>query len=362
MRKVAKGFLALLCTTFATQAFAQEYETLETVTTQSYVSMMPYAVDQDSNRVINDDGGVGVRVLYGRVIKENWYWEGQFADNTLETGVNGATDYYQAHLGLDIAYRFGDEEGYRPFVLVGAGAVYDDVFPVRSDRPQDDDVSLFFNVGAGFISREIGRAGVRVRGEVRYVSSQFDAGFDDWHYGIGIELPLGRTNIITRIRTEQPMQNRVRVQTVATQPADSDGDGVVDGIDRCPNTLKGAQVDQFGCVKKQVLQLDGVFFESNSSQLRAASAPALKKLTEFMKGQPDAKVEIAGHTDSVGAASYNKMLSQKRADKVKASLTGRGIDASRMKSVGYGESQPLTTNETSEGRAQNRRVEFRIER
>ena len=71
-------------------------------------------------------------------------------------------------------------------------------------------------------------------------------------------------------------------------------------------------------------------------------------------------VEIAGHTDNVGDATYNLKLSQERADAVKAELTKLGIDEARLRSVGYGEDFPIADNETEEGKYQNRRVEFRI--
>ena len=79
-----------------------------------------------------------------------------------------------------------------------------------------------------------------------------------------------------------------------------------------------------------------------------------------LKRNPELKIIVAGHTDNVGDSGFNRELSQKRAEAVKAYMIGRGIDSSRLTARGYGDSQPSTSNETSEGRAKNRRVELRI--
>jgi len=76
--------------------------------------------------------------------------------------------------------------------------------------------------------------------------------------------------------------------------------------------------------------------------------------------QPELNVEIQGHTDSIGSAAYNLNLSQRRADAVKAYLISQGVNASTLTAKGYGKTKPISSNETAEGRAQNRRVEFEV--
>jgi outer membrane protein OmpA-like peptidoglycan-associated protein len=103
-----------------------------------------------------------------------------------------------------------------------------------------------------------------------------------------------------------------------------------------------------------------VFFDFDQAELKNESKPDLNRAIAFLKQNPGINVEIAGHTDSVGTESYNKKLSQDRADAVRQYLTQGGIEARRMKSIGYGESQPVADNGTEEGRARNRRVEMRV--
>ena len=79
-----------------------------------------------------------------------------------------------------------------------------------------------------------------------------------------------------------------------------------------------------------------------------------------MQDVPTLKIELSGHTDNIGNDEYNLNLSQRRSDAVRLYLTSRGLDKSRVSAVGYGESKPVDTNETSEGRANNRRTEFEI--
>ena len=107
--------------------------------------------------------------------------------------------------------------------------------------------------------------------------------------------------------------------------------------------------------------LRNIYFDFGKATFKEESYAELSKLENMMKQNPGVQVEIAGHTDNVGSATYNKNLSQLRANAVKNFLTSKGIDARRVKSVGYGEEKPLATNDDeTEGREFNRRVEFKI--
>jgi outer membrane beta-barrel protein len=147
-------------------------------------------------------------------------------------------------------------------------------------------------------------------------------------------------------------------------PIDSDGDGVYDGIDQCPGTRPGVAVNSVGCEilfdeERKTLVLGDINFEFDSDKLTAESEGILDSVAESLAHFAKARVEVAGHTDSKGGESYNLGLSQRRADAVKAYLVGKGIDASRMETRGYGESAPIADNSTEEGMAQNRRVELK---
>ncbi len=104
--------------------------------------------------------------------------------------------------------------------------------------------------------------------------------------------------------------------------------------------------------------LDGVLFEFNKSVLRADSAPALERAQTAILAMPDVAFEIQGHTDNVGTAEYNRTLSQARAQSVTRWLVEHGVPAARLTSTGYGKAHPVASNDTPEGRAQNRRVEL----
>ena len=148
---------------------------------------------------------------------------------------------------------------------------------------------------------------------------------------------------------------------------DSDGDGVVDRLDKCANTPKGVKVDATGCPlakklfqeEKASLVLEGVNFETNSAVLTAGSTAVLNKVVASLKAWPNVRVEVAGHTDSVGRAAYNKTLSEKRAESVRAFLAAAGIGGSRLEANGYGEEMPIADNSTKAGKAANRRVELK---
>ncbi len=140
---------------------------------------------------------------------------------------------------------------------------------------------------------------------------------------------------------------------------DSDGDGVVDSKDKCPGTSAGVKVDYKGCPEPVVLK--GVNFENDSAVLKPKAKSILNDVAKSLKKRPDVKVTVAGHTDGRGSAEYNKMLSQRRADSVRKYLISAGVKASALKAKGFGEEQPVTTNDTSAGRAENRRVELRMQ-
>lgn len=156
---------------------------------------------------------------------------------------------------------------------------------------------------------------------------------------------------------------------------DKDNDGVADNLDACPE-LAGPRNNK-GCpvkteikerekvpVERQELQLNTAFnnivFENGKAVIREVSFNTLDQLTQLLKENSTWKLNISGHTDNVGEDAANKSLSERRAEAVRTYLIGKGIDASRISSEGFGETIPLKSNDTPEGRSANRRVEFRI--
>ena len=140
---------------------------------------------------------------------------------------------------------------------------------------------------------------------------------------------------------------------------DGDGDGVVDSKDKCPSTPAGRAVDNYGCSLATEYKLERVNFEFDSAKLTPDSTASLNEAVQILKRHSDLKVEIAGHTDSVGNDDYNMGLSKRRAQSVADYLIANGATAANIFVKGYGETDPVADNGTKEGRAANRRVELR---
>lgn len=143
---------------------------------------------------------------------------------------------------------------------------------------------------------------------------------------------------------------------------DTDGDGVADGEDRCPNTPVGTKVNALGCAEKQSFEIRlDVKFRSSTAELTKDSEAGLVELAGILKAFPEVRVELQGHTDSSGTSARNRTLSQARAQAVKSRLqTAHGIAASRLEAKGYGSSQPLERETDAASRAKNRRVTAKV--
>jgi len=154
-------------------------------------------------------------------------------------------------------------------------------------------------------------------------------------------------------------------------PLDSDGDGVYDGLDNCPDTPTGARVDASGCQISEIeyemldtgkLRLQGVNFVTGSATLEPSSYPTLDQTGEILSRWPQLRIEVGGHTDSRGSDELNRSLSENRAQAVADYLLWRfpQISSSQLRVRGYGETTPVASNSTAEGRALNRRVELTV--
>lgn len=189
-------------------------------------------------------------------------------------------------------------------------------------------------------------------------------------YGIGI------SGWLPRKKQKKEINNAYQPLLVSvTQPTgDRDHDGINDVDDRCPD-VAGLETNH-GCPQeKQTKKVDYSFddstanvlntlakkilFATNSAELKSESFTALKKIYIIIQRYPDLRLLIEGHTDNVGNDNNNLLLSEKRANAVMDYLVKKGIRRDRLKSVGYGESRPITSNDNEEGRSQNRRVVFR---
>ncbi len=166
-------------------------------------------------------------------------------------------------------------------------------------------------------------------------------------------------------------------------PKDSDGDGVIDALDKCPDTPRGVSVDASGCPFDS--DKDGVYdykdqcpgtplganvndlgcwilaellFDYNKADIKPASFDELDNVAMILKKNPGLRIDLQGHTDNIGSQKFNMKLSLKRSAAVKTYLVSKGVPADRLKTEGFGFSRPVATNKTKEGRAKNRRVEL----
>lgn len=144
-------------------------------------------------------------------------------------------------------------------------------------------------------------------------------------------------------------------------PIDSDRDGVADYKDLCPNTPEGVIVDEDGCpiAGQTILSLTGVNFEFDKSTLTTEAQDTLDEAVDALLNSDEVvEVRVEGHTDSIGTEEYNQKLSQERSESVVEYLVSKGVNGNNLIPVGMGETSPTASNDTDAGRALNRRVDF----
>jgi OOP family OmpA-OmpF porin len=239
----------------------------------------------------------------------------------------------------------GDGGTLRPYAVLGAGFFSTD--PKRAGGESNDDTTV--NAGLGVRWMMTSRFGASLDARSVY---NIDKGNADTIAYLGLNYYLGNVAPPPVIQTD-------------AAAIDSDGDGVPDDRDACLGTPPNTRVDATGCPLPvaQVASIKlKVNFAFNSSVVQEQYFTDLGELAKFLKRFDEVDVSIDGYTDSVGPDDYNQKLSQRRAQAVVDMLVNTyGIDANRLKAVGYGESNPVASNDTAEGRAENRRVMASLE-
>lgn len=265
-----------------------------------------------------------------------------------------------------------------PFAKIGLGYEF-----VSDELKNYNEDGFVFDIGAGFKVPLTNNWALKA--EAIYLAkfeNAHNSNFDNNFIGlVGLTYSFGAQKVQTAPEPKEVVVEKPKI--------DSDNDGVYDEMDKCPNTPPGVQVDEEGCKLFLDDDKDGVensldkcpntpigvpvnpdgcpktinlniTFETDSYKVKEESLPKIEEFANFMKKYKKYTAEIVGHTDNVGSETYNKKLSQKRAEEVKRLLIERGVEASRLKAIGMGELDPIASNDTPEGRAKNRRVEARL--
>lgn len=344
----------------ASQAMAADRQEAEP---RQYLSPMASYLIVDEDRDLSRKG-LGASLAYGRQLSEHWWWESELAAYGMDSRPSGAQDFYQYAGTTGLMYAFGDRKSFTPYVVGAVGVIYDDVLP-----NDDDSFNLHANVGLGAVTGPLFDNGLKLRAEGRYMYDDFDGtrfnasedegGFKDWRISIGLEVPLGYTT--TKVVEKVVYKTKEVEKVVEVAPKDSDGDGIPDSRDECPNTIEGGEVDGKGCLlTNQTITFNNIGFELDSAKLTPSTRPVLDRVAKGLKSQGNFDLEVAGHTDSTGSAAYNETLSDERANAVRQYLIEQGVEADRLTARGYGEMDPIASNDEVSGRAMNRRVEFRV--
>jgi OOP family OmpA-OmpF porin len=323
---------------------------------------------QDHDRFT--DSTPELQLGFGRFFSPNWSWDVTLgALNPFESH----TDLHWAQYGVsfDARYHFNKEgRDWAPYLIGGIGYQSHkrefDAFPDPNSPQTDSGSNLAVKIGAGLqgdMSEHIGmrlEAGIRADFDDGGDSDSNNNAFYDPYVIATLLFPLGE-------REEAPAP-------VAPTPAadcstmDDDGDGVNNCNDKCPGSQAGQSIGPDGCPVPLTIDLKGVNFDFDKSTLRPDAVAILDEAVSILGKYPQLRVEVAGHTDSIGTEQYNQGLSERRARAVYDYLTGHGIDASRLVGPnGYGESKPIAPNtnpdgtDNPEGRAKNRRTELNVQ-
>ena len=264
--------------------------------------------------------------------------------DTEVTLANLGMKYYGGSYIVDEASRIAQGTRLRPYAVVGAG--YFSMDPNRVGGEKEEDTTI--NAGLGVRWMLTSRFSASLDARTIY---NVDKSNNDTIAYLGLNYYLGNV-------TPAPVAQ-------SNACPDGDGDGVCDEFDACLNTPPNTRVDSTGCPLPvaQVASIKlKVNFAFDSSTVQEKYFTDLGELAKFLKRFDQVDVSIDGYTDSVGDATYNQGLSQRRAQAVVDMLVKTyGIAPSRLKAVGFGESDPVASNDSAEGRAENRRVMASLE-
>ena len=309
-----------------------------------YVAPRINGVWVDDGRKAEDDIGLGAAL--GKAISPKWNVElGADSSGHRRAGVDDRLRINT--IDLNALRVFKREDRINPYLIAGIGQI-------DTNAPSNDK-DIYGKAGLGLmadIAKNTSKGtNLQLRGEMHMRKVFGDPDLTDYVASLGLLYSWGGSIAAPAAAAIAAIAPAV----VKPVDGDDDRDGVPNSRDKCPNTPAGAKVDSDGCECGDVV-LRGVTFVTDSSEITPQGQLVLDSLVAGLQRRAGTKLEIRGHTDSVGSEAYNLALSQRRAESVKAYLVSKGLNAADLSTIGLGEMQHIATNDTAEGREQNRRV------
>jgi OOP family OmpA-OmpF porin len=346
--------------------------------TGSYLQLGYNRFNLDSKRDI--ESSENPYITFGYQFSEHWGTELRYSEKDTHQELFPTPEIELKAYSLDLVGRKNPRNESSIFFKAGLGKI-------KFDGSSQSGPN--YVVGLGYEAQLSTRTSLVFGADVFHETDNHNTDYNPY---LGINIYFGDVKSSAPIVTPQPEPEPIVEE--APQPSDADNDGVVDGLDQCPNTPAGVSVDANGCALdsdndgvydsfdecpntpagakvddkgcREMLTEDvsialNVNFPNNSDLITDTYRNEIGRVAEFMRQYPDTSVVIEGHTDDRGSEAYNQQLSEKRAKAVMQYLISEfGINASRLSAVGLGEVSPIADNATAEGRAKNRRVQAEI--
>lgn len=318
----------------STAVLAQEYDNRPNIYTGGNYHFFDSEINQEDDLGWVFGGEVPVAERWGVALE-------QFLVETDVEGAPGDAELKRIRLGAN--YYLAQRGLWQPYISAGLG-----YYRLKPSLPSQgpDEGSVDFGVG---VKRFLGD-NFFLRGDANVIRIQ---NINNWDQTVSLGLGYAFGP-----KRSAPVQ-QVAAPVVAADP-DSDGDGVPDSRDRCPNTPRNLAVDSDGCPimdSSMLSQELTVTFDFDQAVIKPEFYAEVAEFAEFMTTYSNTDVVIEGYTDSVGTEAYNQNLSERRTQAVMNRLISQhGIAASRLSAVGYGEARPVADNATADGRARNRRI------
>jgi len=352
------------------------------------------ALGINGNRLGESDNGYGIQLGLGRHLSKHVDIElkGFYQELKYNTSAMGDQGVFQAGAAIDTMYVITRNPNFSPYVGASLGALRTSL----GVDGQQTKTYPFADLGFGFTT-QITRHGTALRADVRYRLDPYNNGgvdevveYDDIIASLGLVIPIGARPVATPPPPPPPKDSdgdgvvdpRDKCpNTPLGTPVDrngcelvldSDADGVPDSRDKCPNTKPGVKVDVSGCAvvvrvdPKPVIkpaptsELVIVYFDFDKSNLTDQARRKLDGVMSKLRGKPMVVAVATGHTDAKGTVEYNQGLSERRAQAVREYLAKRGVESRQLTTRARSELEPAATNSTKNGRALNRRVEIRV--